>query len=152
MPLHVYVFMRKTVLEVLPKYIVSFYFDNLVISIPVLLYKDEYRVMKQQIQLDPPPPYFLDGADAHALDAHFSRYMLSSDKLKNDPEEYILKFDKSFLQKASRLDLQTGEIIEGPYEPNGSKYIIATEEGAIFTKEDLMDLVKAIDREFLPHL
>jgi len=149
MPLHVCIYKKREATDKLPVYIASFYFNNFVITIPVLLHRDDLRSMNKPIQLPTAPPYFVYGNDIDRIVPSFSSHDLSSSsKLKCEPEEITMQFDKSILEKMSRFDPETGEITQTVYNPRNSKYIIATEEGAVFTKEELIELSGLINREF----
>jgi hypothetical protein len=149
MPLHVYVFKRKPDIERLPVYIVSFYFANLVVTLPVLLHQEDLKYLNHSIEIPAAPPYFVDGNDLSPITPVFTRHDLSSpSKLKNEPEEIIMQFNKADLESAARFDPLTGEVSRTDYNPSGSKYFIATEHGAEFTKEELPGLMKEIDRMF----
>lgn len=150
MPLHAYIFRKKQDKEQIPLYIVAFYFHNLVISAPVLLHKNDLQYLNKPVTIPAPPPYFIYGNPIDKTVPTFSTHDLSSPlKLKSEPESFILKLDKIDPEKAVCLDLKTGEESYGTYEPVGSKYFIATEQGVSFTKEELKELIEIIDDKFL---
>jgi len=149
MPLHVYIFKKKIITDKLPAYVVSFYFDNLVITIPVLLHRDDLVHLNQSVQMPASPPYFVYGNDIDKIEPSFFTHDLSSPvKLKFEPEEIIMQFNKSDLEQSTRFDPKTGEETQTAYNPAGSKYFIGTEEGTSFTKEELTELISVIDKKF----
>lgn len=149
MPLHVYIFKKKSEADKLPMYIMSFYFDNLVITLPVLLHREDTRYMNEEIQLPAAPPYFIHGNDLAPIVPSFATYDLSSPfKLKAEPEEITMQFNKEHLANASWFDPKTGEQMLTAYNPAGSKYFIATENGMKFTKDELTELISLIEKKF----
>ncbi len=149
MPLHAYIFKRQSDEENIPVYIASFYFDNLIISLPLLLHREDIRYMNQMVEIPAPPPYFLFGTDIDAITPTFTRHDLGSPfKLKQEPEELMMQFNKAHLEKVTRFDPLTREETQGPYEPAGSKFFIQTEPGTVFTKGELPELMKLIEHEF----
>ena len=149
MPLHVYLFKRKSDTDKLPLYVASFYFYNLVVNVPVLLHQEDIKFMNQNIEMPAAPPYFVYDCDLHPIVPTFTTHDLSSPyKLKYEPEELLMKFNLADLENTVRFDPATGEETHGTYNPAGSKYFIQTESGTTFTKEEIPDLLKAIEEEF----
>ncbi len=149
MSLHAYIFKKKVLSSKLPMYVVSFYFYNLVVTVPVLLHRDDLRILDQTIVLPAAPPYFIYGNEIDKIVPSFSRYDLSSPlKLKNEPEEIKLQFNKSELDNSSRFDPKSGLVTQTAYAPADPKYFITTEEETIFTKEELTELINLIDDKF----
>lgn len=149
MPLHVNIFKRKQEIDKLPVYIASFYFTNLVVSLPVLLHQQDLKYCGQTIEIPSAPPYFVDGNDLFLMTPIFSHHDLSSPfKLESDPEEITIQFDNTDRKNTIRFDTNTGEVLHTAYSPSGSKYFILTEEGTAFTLEELRGLIKEIDRQF----
>jgi hypothetical protein len=149
MPLYTFVFKRKPGIEKLPVNIVSFYFANLVVTLPVLLHQQDTKYFGQTMEVPAAPPYFVDGNDLASITPEFFWHDLSSPlKLKNEPEEITMQFNKADLENAARFDPVTGEVTEIAYNPSGSKYFIVTERGTEFTKEELAGLLKEIERQF----
>ena len=149
MPLHVYIFKRKYAADKMPVYVVSFYFDNLIITLPILLHRDDLRYFDEPIEIPASPPYFVHGNDIGALTPTFSSHDLRSpNKVKDESEEMTMSFDKSDLAKVSRFDPKTTEETQSVYNPSGSKYFIVTEEGAVFTSEELIELSNLIAKKF----
>ena len=149
MPLHVYMFKKKEFADKLPAYVACFYFHNLVVTLPVLLHRDDLQNLNQSIEMPASPPYFVYGNAIDKMEPSFSTHDLGSHlKLKYEPEEITLQFNKADLAKASRFDPKTGEESQTAYEPVGSKYFIATEKGVSFTKEELTELINVIDDKF----
>lgn len=149
MPLHVYIFKKKTVTDKLPLYVASFYFDNLVMTIPVLLHRDDLVNLSRPIEMPAAPPYFVYGNEIDKIEPSFLTRDLSSPfKLKFEPEEIIMQYNKSDLEQSIRFDSKTGEETQTAYNPAGSKYFIGTEEGVTFTKEEMTEMIKVIDDKF----
>lgn len=149
MPLHVYIFKKKIPSDKIPTYIMSFYFDNMVVSFPVLLHCDDLIYLNETVQIPAPPPYFIHGNDLTPIVPTFTRYDLSSPlKLKFEPEEITMQFNKDDLDNATMFDTKTGELKQTVYNPAGSKYFIATEHGTVFSKEELPELMERIEQEF----
>ncbi len=149
LPLHVYIFKKKEMTDKLPVYIASFYFDNLVVTLPVLLHRDDLANLNQPVQIPAAPPYFVYGNEIDKINPSFFTHDLSSPfKLKFEPEEIIMQFNKSDLEQSIRYDPKTGEETQTAYNPAGSKYFIGTEEGITFTKEELTELINVIDDKF----
>jgi hypothetical protein len=149
MPLHVYLFKKKLITDKLPSYVVSFYFYNLVVSVPVLLHSEDIKHFNQTIQMPIAPPYFVDGCDLQETLPTFKMYDLSSSKkLRYESEELVIQFDKSQLENATRLDINTGQEVQEIYSPSDSKYFIQTESGTEFTKEEMIEILKLIDKKF----
>lgn len=149
MPLHIYLFKKKSVNEKLPSYVVSFYFFNFVVNVPVLLHREDVNNFNHPIQMPAAPPYFVDGCDLDAIVPIFTTHDLSShNKLKYEPEELTMQFDKTELGNTAKFDITTGEITQEIYDPAGSKYFIQTEVGTEFTKEELSELMLLIEKEF----
>lgn len=114
-----------------------------------MLHRDDLRNLNQTIEMPASPPYFIYGNDIDKMVPTFSTHDLGSPlKLKYEPEEMILQFNKVDLEKTSRFDPKTGEETQTAYEPVGSKYFIATEKGVSFTKEELTELINVIDDKF----
>ena len=59
-----------------------------------------------------------------------------------------MQFSKADLENATRFDPVTGEETRTSYDPSGSKYFIATEQGTVFTKEELKEILDLIQQEF----
>lgn len=149
MPLHVYIFKRKPSLDKLPVYIASFYFANVIISFPVLLHREDLKYINQNVDIPAAPPYFIAGNDLEAITPAFYRHDLSSPlKIKNEREEMVMHFNKADLENATRFDPVTDEETRTSYNPSGSKYFITTEQGNVFTKEELKEVLDLIQQEF----
>lgn len=149
MPLHVYLFKRKSDEDKIPLYVASFYFDNVVVNVPVLLHRRDMEFMDQTVELTAAPPYFAHDCDLHPITPTFSTHDLSSPyKLKYEAEEIVMQFKSDDLAKTSSFDTKTGTTTQGAYNPAGSKYFIQAEAGTTFTQEELTELVKVIEQEF----
>jgi len=150
MPLHIHLFKKKNPNDKLPAYIVIFYFDNLVVSLPVLLHRHDLVNLKEPVEIPNCPPYFFYGNNINELKASFSTHNLSSPKKLEleEEEEITMKFDQSSLENSVRFDTMTGEVEHTKYNPAGSKYFIATEPGATFTKEEIQELTVMINNKF----
>jgi hypothetical protein len=149
MPLHIYLFKRKPSVEKFPAYVASFYFYNLVVNVPILLHCEDVQNFNQTIEMPAAPPYFVYGCDVNTIVPTFTTHNLSSPaKLKYESEELTMQFNKADLEKSTRFDPITGEETQGFYNPAGSKYFIQTEAGTQFTKEELPELIKVIEKEF----
>lgn len=149
MPLHVYLFKRKSDEDKIPLYVAQFYFDNVVVNVPVLLHSKDVKLMNQMIEVSAPPPYFVHDCDLHPITPTFSTHELSSpNKLKYEPEEIVMQFKLDDLKNTASLDTKTGAKTQGVYNPAGSKYFIQTEAGTTFTDEEIIELVKVIEQEF----
>ncbi len=127
-----------------------FYFDNLVITFPVLLHRNDLQYINQKITIPIAPPYFMDGNDLNELVPSITMHNLSSpNKLKYELDELNMEFEKSQLEKAVRYDPVTGaESIEA-LNPANSKYQIISLDDTTFTKEELSELSKRIELEFM---
>ena len=148
MPLHAYIFKKKKTSDKVPTHAVSFNFDNFIITLPLLLHNDDMDFYDGTIDMPLAPPYFIGGNDMGPLMATTTIEDLSSPvKLRNEPEEMTMQFNKSDLEKGSMYNPLTGEESSG-YNPVGSKYMIATEHGVSFTKEELKELVTVIEEKF----
>jgi hypothetical protein len=149
MPLHVYLFKRKSSKDKLPSYVASFYFYNFVVNVPILLHREDVQNFNQTIQVPVAPPYFVHGCDVDTIVPTFKTHNLSSPvKLKYEPEELTMQFNKEDLETATKFDPKTGEETQGLYDPAGSKYFIQTGTGTHFTKDELPELIKFIQKEF----
>jgi len=149
MPLHVYLFKRKSANDKVPLYVGSFYFYNLVVNVPVLLHREDVQKMDQTIEMYAAPPYFVYGCDVDSIIPTFTTHDLSSPlKLKYEPEELVMQFNLTELENAISVDAKTGEKTEGYFNPAGSKYFIQTEAGTTFTDEEIPELLKVIEQEF----
>jgi hypothetical protein len=149
MPLHVYLFKRKSITDKLPSFVASFYFHNLIVSIPILLHRDDIKHFNQSIKMPTPPPYFAYGYDLDTILPTCTKHDLSSPKkLKNESEELVIQFDKTELENATRLNLNTGQETQEIYNPSNTKYLIHTRSETTFTKEDMIEIGKLIDKKF----
>lgn len=148
MPLHAYIFKKKKATDKIPTHVVSFYFNNIIITLPLLLHHDDMAFYNAPFDMPLAPPYFLGGNDMGPLTATTTFEDLSSPlKLKNEPEEMTMQFNKAELDNSGFYNPITGEEGHG-YNPVGSKYIIATEHGVSFTKEEIKELVAVIEEKF----
>lgn len=150
MPLHIQIFHKKVKSEPIPTYIASFYFDNLVVTFPVLLHRNDLQYMNKKINLLIAPPYLVYGNDISKLAPSVSMQNLSSPiKLKYEIDELNIEFEKSQLEKAALYDPVNGTESVESFNPADSKYQIITEENVAFTKEELAELHKRIELEFM---
>ncbi len=148
MPLHAYIFKKKKARDKIPTYVVSFYFDHIIITLPLPLHHDDMKFYGKDVEMPLAPPYFIGGHDMGPLTATTTIEDLSSPrKLKNDTEEMTLEFNKVGHENADFYNPITGEEGWG-YNPVGSKYMIATEHDVSFTKEELKKLVAVIEEIF----
>lgn len=149
MPLHVYLFKRKSDYDKVPLYVASFYFYNLVVNVPVFLHREDVKNIGQTIQMPAAPPYFVYGCDLDPIVPTFTTHDLSSHlKLKYELEELVMQFNLSEFENSVWFDPKTGKTTEGVFNPAGSKYFIQTEAGTTFTDEEIPVLLKVIEEEF----
>lgn len=148
MPLHAYIFKKKKASYRAPTYVVSFYFDYIIITLPLPLHHDDMKFFGEDVDMPIAPPYFIGGNDMDQLTASTTIEDLSSPlRYKNEPEEMTMKLNKLDVVNAVFYNPKTGEKGSG-YNPAGSKYMIATEHGVTYTKEELKELIAAIEEKF----
>ncbi|MGC4038430.1 MAG: hypothetical protein QM764_20870 [Chitinophagaceae bacterium] len=149
MPLHILIFKKKNPDEKLPVYTFSFYFDNVIISIPLLLHRGDLINSGETIQFPIVPPYFVSDDAVLGIQPILSIHDMSSPlKLKGEVEEMVMQFDKSELKKVVRFDPKTGGTTETDYNPSGSKYFITVEHGVELTKAEMIQLSTLIEKAF----
>jgi len=149
MPLHVHVFKKINPSDKIPTHVVNFYFDHYVITLPILLYKEDMSFYDQSIDMPIAPPYFTwDNTIRQETPHTFMEDLSSPNKLKNKEEEIVMKFNRDDLDKATKLNIKNGEESQTSYNPSGSKYFILTEEGITFTKDQLKRLLELIEEKF----
>lgn len=149
MPLHVHVFRKKDMNDKLPTDVISLYFDNVVITLPIPFHLDDMTFWNESITIPVAPPYFIGGHDMGEIEALQYKDNLSSPNLKkNEPEELSIAINRSDPNKSYAYNLKTGESSEQDYNPSDIKFLIATQEGVSFTKEELHELNNIIQEKF----
>lgn len=141
LPLYVLVFQKKALEANLPTYMMSFYFNNYIINLPLLMHVEDIW-SDGQCQIIIPPPYFANeqhlGVPVHA---HALRDFASTEKVTDEWEELTFTMLESTDQLVS-YDPESNEMKQRPFDRAGIKYMVITKEGVTVDPKAFSQFIK----------
>lgn len=143
-PLHICIFQKKQQNEKTHTHIVSFNFQNTMISLPVPLHKNDFPTRSQEINCLIPPPYFTnDRVISIATPVSFIRDLSSTIKVEDEEEHITIVVDPNDLNLRHSYNPVTGEMKLQERGPDNVRYLIVTRDGASFDPKELSAFIEA---------
>lgn len=142
--MYIYIFEKLNPGDCCVTHIISFYFQNRVINIPIPLNKNDLGVLKKEHDVYIPPLIFPETFYKLQLSYQYFNADLSSSTLKEDDEETIsIVMDKKAFEKGAIYDPVAKTMTSGP-PPNSdsTKYLIVMREGVTIDPGEMSAFLK----------
>jgi hypothetical protein len=118
MPVHAYLFRKRNPKDKLHSHVFVIYFQNHIISVPLIFHGDDHSFYGQEISMPLYPPLFVQYRNCDNIQLNgFYVDMSSPEKITSDEEVIIMQINQEELKNAVKLDPLTQTITASSFNP-----------------------------------
>lgn len=144
-PFHIYLFEKKVKADKIPTHILSFHFQNNIISLPVPLHREDIDFYNIPYEVPICPPYFTSPRDIQiAFPLPYNRDFSGKEKILNEEEIISFNIEPNSVEKISVYDSVTDKFLQKPYKMAQTKYLIIMREGMTIDPKKFSEFIKNI--------
>lgn len=142
LPLYVLIFQKKNTEASLPTYMISFYFNNYIFNLPLLMHENDVW-NDDQCEIIIPPPYF-GNKNYLEVPIQFNpvRDFASKEKVTDECEELTFTMPDETRKHLWAYNPETDQTEQRSYDGTGIKYIIITKEGVTVDPKAFSEFIK----------
>lgn len=144
LPLYMMVFKKRKKEDPLPTYMISFYFGNNIITLPILLHEKDV-FWNDEIEIVLPPPYFLH--EQYLQEPVFDygvKDFASPNKVIDEEDEIIIALPEDYKENLTAYDPVTDTTTLRSFDGTPIKHITIMKEGVSVDPKALSAFIKEV--------